>query len=110
MFTLDELEADEEAYDDIKEDIKTECSKFGKVTNLVLWDLEPRGVVTVRFADPDSAEKCVKALNGRKFAEEPVRATLANGYEKYKKKMEGEDVDNNTVDAPDVPEGTVAAP
>lgn len=99
MFTLEELAEDADAYDEIKLDVRNECSKFGEITNLVLWDLEPKGVITVRFADPDAATACVEALNGRKFAEQPVRAALANGYESYRKSLGVDTIDNNTVDA-----------
>jgi len=45
---------------DIKEDIREECSKIGDVTNVVLFDKEPEGVVTVRFSDPEAARQCVR--------------------------------------------------
>lgn len=45
---------------DIKEDIRDECSKLGEVTNVVLYDKEPDGVVSVRFLDPQSARNCVQ--------------------------------------------------
>lgn len=48
---------------DIKEDIREECAKLGTVTNVVLYDKEPDGVVSVRFADTDVAVACVK-VNG----------------------------------------------
>lgn len=45
---------------DIKEDIREECSKLGNVTNVVLFDLEADGVVTVRFTDVESAQACAQ--------------------------------------------------
>jgi hypothetical protein len=53
------MKEDVEAILDIKEDVRTECSKIGEVTNVVLYDLEPEGVVTVKFAEPDDAQSCV---------------------------------------------------
>lgn len=77
MFTLQELEVspdgppseieteisaqeDAAAILDIKEDIRDECAKLGEVTNVVLYDKEPQGVVSVRFTDPDAARHCVQ--------------------------------------------------
>ncbi|KAL2872008.1 U2 snRNP complex subunit CUS2 [Aspergillus lucknowensis] len=60
MFTLKELDDDPAAILDIKEDIRDECSKLGEVTNVVLYDKEPEGVVSVRFSDPEAARNCVK--------------------------------------------------
>jgi HIV Tat-specific factor 1 len=45
---------------DIKEDIRDECAKLGNVSNVVLYDLEPDGVASVKFTDPDAAQACVK--------------------------------------------------
>jgi HIV Tat-specific factor 1 len=53
------IKEDVEAILDIKEDVRNECSKIGEVTNVVLYDLEPEGVVTVKFAQPDDAQACV---------------------------------------------------
>ena len=76
MFTLQELEVrcsavslwvlmltmdqdDPAAILDIKEDIREECSKLGEVTNVILYDKEPEGVVSVRFGGPEAARACV---------------------------------------------------
>ncbi|KAL6886578.1 hypothetical protein HDV57DRAFT_515680 [Trichoderma longibrachiatum] len=67
MFTLKELEDDPAALLDIKEDIREECSKLGAVTSVVLYDLEPEGVVSVSFggnivqAAPATGEKFRKS-------------------------------------------------
>jgi HIV Tat-specific factor 1 len=60
MFTAKEIEEDPGAILDIKEDIRDECSKLGDVTNVVLYDKEPDGVVTVRFSDLEGARKCIR--------------------------------------------------
>jgi hypothetical protein len=54
------VQEDPAAILDIKEDIRDECSKLGDVTNVVLYDKEPDGVVTVRFSDPEGARQCVR--------------------------------------------------
>ncbi|KAJ5985499.1 hypothetical protein N7522_012695 [Penicillium canescens] len=85
MFTLKELDDDPAAILEIKEDIRDECEKFGEVTNTVLYDLEPEGVVTVRFKDPAAARSCVEAFSGRKFSGREVVAYVQTGRERYRK-------------------------
>jgi hypothetical protein len=48
---------------EIKEDIRDECSKLGQVTNVVLFDREPDGVSSVRFATAEAAKACVRVCN-----------------------------------------------
>ncbi|EEP81077.1 conserved hypothetical protein [Uncinocarpus reesii 1704] len=85
MFTLAELEDDPAAILDIKEDIRDECSKLGEVTNVVLYDKEESGVVTVRFKDPEAAQACVEMMNGRFFGGTKVEAYIADGRERFRK-------------------------
>lgn len=93
MFTLKELKDDPAALLDIKEDVREECEKFGKVTNVALYDKEEDGVVTVRFGNSMSAQACVKVFEGRWFDGRQVDAYIADGSERFKKskKDEGED-------------------
>ncbi|ORY66357.1 uncharacterized protein BCR38DRAFT_429988 [Pseudomassariella vexata] len=93
MFTLKELEEDPAALLEIKEDIREECETIGPVTNVVLYDLEEDGVVSVKFKTPDDAEKCVEKMDGRAFDGRIVRATVANGRERYKKSGKKQDED-----------------
>lgn len=60
MFTLVELEEDPTLLLDLKEDVREECETLGKVTNVTLWDREPDGIMTIRFADPHCAAACVR--------------------------------------------------
>lgn len=85
MFTIQELEEDPAALLEIKEDIREECAKLGTVTNLVLFDLEPQGIVSIRFKDAESAQACIKLMHGRAFDGRYVEAFLATGKEKFKK-------------------------
>ncbi len=93
MFTLVELSAAPAALLDIKEDIRDECSKMGDVTNVVLFDLEPDGVASVRFRERESAEACVRVMQGRKFDGRTVEAYVAEGGgEKVRKSDSKRDV------------------
>ncbi|CAK7263113.1 hypothetical protein SEPCBS119000_000317 [Sporothrix epigloea] len=91
MFTLDELQEDPAALLDIKEDIREECSKLGEVTNVVLFDQEAAGIVSVKFKTADAAAAGVRLMNGRAFDGRIVEASLATGREKYKKSKSGDD-------------------
>lgn len=97
MFTLAELEEDPAALLDIKEDIREECEKLGAVTNVVLYDEEPDGVVSVKFRKPESALACVQLMNGRSFDGRVVQATISTGSEKFKKSKDAaaEEEDND---------------
>lgn len=59
---VDTLQEDPAAILDIKEDIREECAKLGEVTNVVLFDKEPAGVASVRFANATAAEACVQVI------------------------------------------------
>ncbi|RMZ87394.1 hypothetical protein DV736_g5379, partial [Chaetothyriales sp. CBS 134916] len=100
MFTLEDLEADPGAILEIKEDIRDECSKLGVVTNVVLFDKEAEGVVSVRFTSPEAAEACVRIMNGRWFDERRLEAFISTGNENFKRTNEkskafGEDEDGS---------------
>ena len=75
MFTLQELKDDPLLLLELKEDVREEAENLGDVTNVVLYDvssyfsqldaklkrlqLEPEGIMTVKFRDPISAQACV---------------------------------------------------
>lgn len=86
MFTLEELEEDEELVEDIIEDTREECSKFGEVENVVLFDAEPQGVMTVRFSNSTAAKACVETMDGRAYERRYLEAKLANGTERFQKR------------------------
>ncbi|KAI0675135.1 hypothetical protein C8Q78DRAFT_966068 [Trametes maxima] len=85
MFTLQELEEDTSLLLDLKEDVRDECSSLGEVTNVVLYDEEPEGVMTVKFKDPLSAQACVLKMNGRFFAGRRIEASLYAGRQRFKR-------------------------
>lgn len=85
MFTLQELEEDPAALLEIKEDIREECEKLGEVTNVVLYDLEADGVVSIKYKRPESAEACVQTMNGRNFGGQIVEAYIPTGRVKFQK-------------------------
>ena len=95
MFTLEELAKDPVALLEIPEDVREEAEKFGKVTNVVLYDKEEDGVVTVRFDDAVAAQACIKVFDGRSFGGQKLEAYTADGKEKFvkSKKQDADDDD-----------------
>ncbi|KAI8895325.1 hypothetical protein BC833DRAFT_529578, partial [Globomyces pollinis-pini] len=94
MFTLDELKEQPELLLDIKEDLREECAQFGEVTNVILFDLEPQGVMVVRFKTPESAQACILKMNGRLLDGRRIVAELPKGNENYQRsKTRGLDMD-----------------
>ncbi|KAI9784159.1 MAG: hypothetical protein M1839_002664 [Geoglossum umbratile] len=81
MVTPEEL-IDNDEYDEILEDVKEECEKYGQVLDLKI----PRptggsrqsagvGKIFVKFDNNESAGKALRLLAGRKFADRTVVAT-----------------------------------
>ncbi|TBU49460.1 hypothetical protein BD309DRAFT_909676 [Dichomitus squalens] len=90
MFTLKELQEDKSLLLDLKEDVREECSTLGEVTNVVLYDEEPDGIMTVKFKDPLSAQACMIKMNGRFFAGRRIEATLYAGRQRFRRSGYGD--------------------
>lgn len=77
MVTPDELK-DEEEYEDILEDIKEECNKYGVVRSIEIprpienVDVPGCGKVFVEFNSVIDCQKAQQALTGRKFSDRVV--------------------------------------
>jgi HIV Tat-specific factor 1 len=93
-FTLDELDEDDAAILEIKEDMRDEAETFGPVTNVTLYDKEPEGILTVRFREFDDAEKFRAAIHGRHFAKRVLEVTLAEDKPRFRKSARGEEPDS----------------
>ncbi|TCD64161.1 hypothetical protein EIP91_004474 [Steccherinum ochraceum] len=91
MFTAAELDEDASLLLDLKEDVRDECSSLGEVTNVVLYDQESEGVMTVKFRDPISAQACVVKMNGRFFAGRRIEASLYAGKQRFKRGGAGDE-------------------
>ncbi|KAK6145677.1 hypothetical protein DH2020_022497 [Rehmannia glutinosa] len=82
VVTADELKDDDE-YEDIVEDMRIECGKFGTLVNVVIprpspsGEMDPGvGKVFLEYADIESATKARQGLNGRKFGGNEVLAVF----------------------------------
>lgn len=77
----DSVQDDPAAELEIKEDVREECGKVGTVTNVILYDKEDAGVLTVRFSDPRSAVQAVKVGTRCGFGEDAlIFHILAHGW------------------------------
>jgi len=81
MVTAEEL-IDNDDYEEIQEDVREECDKYGKVLEMKIprptgGSRQSNGVgkIFVKFDTPESAGKALRALAGRKFADRTVVAT-----------------------------------
>lgn len=68
MFTLKDLEEDASLLLDLKTEVREECETLGDVTNVVMYDKEPDGVITVKFRDSVSAQACILVSRDRPIA------------------------------------------
>jgi len=75
MVTEDELQRDDE-YEDILEDVREECIKYGNVVSLEIPrpGVDERGIgkVFVEFSSKNECQRAQAALTGRKFANRVV--------------------------------------
>ena len=93
MFTLQELQEDPTLLIDLKEEVREECEKLGEVTNVVLYDLEEDGLMSVRFKDPEVAAACALTMNGRFFGGRRVEAYVPESKEKFKQSKGSSEAD-----------------
>lgn len=82
MVTPEEL-MDSDEYAEICADVKEECEKYGSVLEMkvprpVVGDRQNPGIgkIYVKYDVPESAQKALKALAGRKFADRTVVVTF----------------------------------
>ena len=68
MFDVKDVDADPGLILDYSNNIRTQCSKFGTVTKVILYDKHPEGVCQIFFKDPSEADMAVQMLNGRLFS------------------------------------------
>ncbi|KAL1750595.1 hypothetical protein FB107DRAFT_267281 [Schizophyllum commune] len=93
MFTLEELEKDATLLLDLKEEVREEAETLGEVTNVVLYDKEPEGVMTIKFREPLSAQACIIKMNGRFFDGRRVEAYLYDGRQRFRRSNAADDID-----------------
>lgn len=83
MFHPKEFEEDATLITDIRDDLRTECEKFGAVKKVIVFDRHPEGVCSVAFKDFEEATACVKAMDGRWFAKQKIECSPWDGVTDY---------------------------
>ena len=72
MFDKDE-ETEPNWEEEIRLDFEEECSKYGKITKVVVMSKEPGGKIYAMFESIDGAKTCASNLAGRWFDKRQLR-------------------------------------
>uniref|UniRef100_A0A8C4N635 17S U2 SnRNP complex component HTATSF1 n=1 Tax=Eptatretus burgeri TaxID=7764 RepID=A0A8C4N635_EPTBU len=83
FFHPTDFEEDPLVLNEIQEDLRSECEKYGDVRKVIIFDRHPDGVASVSFGIVNQADICVAALNGRWFAGRQLQAALWDGVTDY---------------------------
>ncbi|XP_031595008.2 HIV Tat-specific factor 1 [Oreochromis aureus] len=83
MFHPSDFEEDPLVLNEYREDLRSECEKFGEVKKVILFDRHPDGVASVAFKEPDQADACILSFNGRWFGGRQLSAQLWDGTTDY---------------------------
>ncbi|KAG7217069.1 hypothetical protein INR49_027609 [Caranx melampygus] len=83
MFHPSDFEEDPLVLNEYREDLRTECEKFGEVKKVILFDRHPDGVASVAFKEPEQADACISSFNGRWFGGRQLSALLWDGTTDY---------------------------
>ncbi|XP_031664040.1 17S U2 SnRNP complex component HTATSF1 isoform X1 [Oncorhynchus kisutch] len=83
MFHPSDFEEDPLVLNEYRDDLRTECEKFGQVKKVIIFDRHPDGVASVAFKEPEDADVCQMALDGRWFGGKKLSAQLWDGSTDY---------------------------
>lgn len=83
MFRLADAQADPTFYDELKQEVLEESSKFGHVESVKVMEGSPLGIVAIKFSTGAAAERCIATMNGRKFDEVRITAEYYDGFTNY---------------------------
>lgn len=83
MFHPSDFEEDPLVLNEYRDDLRTECEKFGEVKKVILFDRHPDGVASVAFKEPEQADACIQSFNGRWFGGRQLSAQLWDGTTDY---------------------------
>ncbi|KAL0212084.1 hypothetical protein RCL1_005710 [Eukaryota sp. TZLM3-RCL] len=91
MFTLEEMSEEMGLASELKQDVASECSKYGDVLKVKVYGDNPEGVITVTFSHNQDALNCVHVFNGRRFAGKIITAEIWDSKERFKRKRTEDD-------------------
>ncbi|XP_063793506.1 17S U2 SnRNP complex component HTATSF1 [Pseudophryne corroboree] len=83
MFHPSDFEEDPLVLNEIREDLRSECEKFGQVKKVLIFDRHPDGVASVSFKEADESDACILALNGRWFGGRQLAVEAWDGVTDY---------------------------
>ncbi|XP_044308724.1 HIV Tat-specific factor 1 [Varanus komodoensis] len=83
MFHPKDFEEDPLVLNEIREDLRTECEKFGQVKKVIIFDRHPDGVASVAFKEAEEGDVCKQALNGRWFGGRQLSVETWDGVTDY---------------------------
>ncbi|KAL7979561.1 hypothetical protein Chor_004719 [Crotalus horridus] len=86
MFHPKDFEEDPLVLNEIREDLRTECEKFGQVKKVIIFDRHPDGVASISFKEAEEADVCKQALNGRWFGGRQLSVETWDGVTDYQNK------------------------
>ncbi|KAM9781355.1 HIV Tat-specific factor 1 [Syngnathus typhle] len=83
MFHPTDFEEDPLVLNEYREDLRSECEKFGEVKKVILFDRHPDGVASVAFKEQEHADACILSFHGRWFGGRQLSAQLWDGTTDY---------------------------
>ncbi|XP_073455324.1 17S U2 SnRNP complex component HTATSF1 [Aquarana catesbeiana] len=83
MFHPKDFEEDPLVLNEIREDLRSECEKFGQVKKVLIFDRHPDGVASVSFKEAEEGDACTLALNGRWFGGRQLIVDTWDGVTDY---------------------------
>ena len=83
LFTPEEMAANPLLSEQVRDQIKSECEKCGKVKKAIVSERCEEGVVSVMFVEHSGADKCVQVMNGRTFGGRAMECSLWDGETCY---------------------------
>ncbi|KAJ1198323.1 hypothetical protein NDU88_002165 [Pleurodeles waltl] len=83
MFHPSDFEEDPLVLNEIRDDLRIECEKFGQVKKVLIFDRHPDGVASVAFKETEEADVCIAALNGRWFGGRQLVVETWDGVTDY---------------------------
>ncbi|KAN0038693.1 hypothetical protein ACTA71_000879 [Dictyostelium dimigraforme] len=86
LFSPEEAMDDPNFFNDLQTDLEDEthgCGKCGPISSIHIFEYNPDGVVSVKFVEFESAEKCVALMNDRFFDGRKLSANFYDGYSNY---------------------------
>nr|XP_061801285.1 HIV Tat-specific factor 1-like [Nerophis lumbriciformis] len=83
MFHPSDFEEDPLVLNEYRDDLRSECDKFGEVKKVILFDRHPDGVASVAFKEQPAADACIASFHGRWFGGRQLSAELWDGSTDY---------------------------